>query len=251
MLDLRDELPAPREDAAHKQAAWPPPPVTAESEPTEAQHHRPDMLGMAVQALLALQSIIILLYTVAYDGWLLILTYHPVPIKPPERVIDTAGMGDLIIAVLSAALFLAWFYRAYRDIPSSAGDKRIAAGWAVAGFFIPVWNLVAPCLSMLRIVTSLGNNVGSTQRRHRALVIAWWASALLYIALVCGPDLMDPHGIESYGGSLVETLGFTLWYRLILWTEIANGIAFTVSSICLITLVRLVEMNHYRANSTG
>jgi hypothetical protein len=50
-----------------------------------------------------------------------------------------------IAYVAAATLFLMWFYRAYRNLPRlGTWPLRIDDGWAVGGWFVPLFNFVRP-----------------------------------------------------------------------------------------------------------
>jgi Domain of unknown function (DUF4328)/Protein of unknown function (DUF2510) len=49
----------------------------------------------------------------------------------------------LILECITAILFVTWFYRAYRNLVRvGISDLRFGPGWAVGGWFIPIFNLV-------------------------------------------------------------------------------------------------------------
>jgi hypothetical protein len=55
------------------------------------------------------------------------------------------GTGQLVLFIITAILFLMWIYRAHRNPPSlGASGLKYSPGWAVGGFFIPIWNLFRP-----------------------------------------------------------------------------------------------------------
>lgn len=55
------------------------------------------------------------------------------------------GTWQLVLFIITAILFLRWIYRAHRNLPSlGASGLKYSPGWAVGGFFIPIWNLFRP-----------------------------------------------------------------------------------------------------------
>lgn len=55
------------------------------------------------------------------------------------------GTGQLVLLIITAILFLMWIHQAHRNLPSlGASGLKYSPGWAVGGFFIPIWNLFRP-----------------------------------------------------------------------------------------------------------
>lgn len=66
-------------------------------------------------------------------------------INHASEAIEAATAAYLIAALLAAAFFIAWFYRAYRNLPRRGmSDLRFAPGWAIGGWFVPILALVRP-----------------------------------------------------------------------------------------------------------
>lgn len=52
---------------------------------------------------------------------------------------------DLIVAFAAGAFFIAWLYRAYKNLGALGAEAmRHQPGWAIGGWFIPIVNLVLP-----------------------------------------------------------------------------------------------------------
>ena len=55
------------------------------------------------------------------------------------------GSAQLVLYVTTAVLWLRWFSRAYKNLPSlGAQDLRFKPGWAIGAWFVPFLNLVRP-----------------------------------------------------------------------------------------------------------
>jgi eukaryotic-like serine/threonine-protein kinase len=58
-----------------------------------------------------------------------------------------AGFGALVglFVCTAAGFFIAWFYRAYRNLQrTSVASLRYDSGWAIGAWFIPVFNWIRP-----------------------------------------------------------------------------------------------------------
>ena len=88
--------------------------------------------------------------------------------------------------LLTAVLFLAWVYRAHRNLKAlGATDLKYSPGWAIGGFFVPLLNLVRP----YQVVTEIWNESGSQRRsplggtwKHEEsswFIGLWWSAWLL------------------------------------------------------------------------
>ncbi|MGI5212186.1 DUF4328 domain-containing protein [Plantactinospora sp. CA-290183] len=98
------------------------------------------------------------------------------------------GLGQIALVLAAAVLVIIWFYRAYRNLDAFPGaGSRLAAGWAIGGWFVPVVNLVVP----FRVMADVAR--GSLWRLTTpALVWVWWLSYLVYLGadrLVARADL--------------------------------------------------------------
>jgi hypothetical protein len=90
--------------------------------------------------------------------------------------------------IVSGIVFLMWFYRVYRNLPSlGAASTEYSPGWAVGWWFVPFASLVVPCQISKEIwkgshpanlgVLSKARIVGSP------LVGVWWAFWLIMILI--------------------------------------------------------------------
>jgi hypothetical protein len=57
-----------------------------------------------------------------------------------------AAMAVVYIAALivNAALFISWFHRAYKNLPSLGVSGRYGSGWAIGGWFVPILAMWRP-----------------------------------------------------------------------------------------------------------
>jgi hypothetical protein len=91
---------------------------------------------------------------------------------------------ELGVIVTTSTLFLIWFYRAYRNLPSfGVQELRHRQSWVVGGFFMPVLNLVRPYQVMKEVWwgsdPDLVPGSGKLPRQGAALPLLWWWSYLI------------------------------------------------------------------------
>jgi hypothetical protein len=101
------------------------------------------------------------------------------------RVRAVAGLGG-IAYLASGIVFLIWFHRAHRNLPSLDNERlKYSPGWAVGAWFVPFLNLVRPFQIMVEVwkgsdPKNLANNLRDPAHAHGSILIGvWWAAFLL------------------------------------------------------------------------
>jgi Domain of unknown function (DUF4328)/Septum formation len=62
-----------------------------------------------------------------------------------DKRLAAANAAVMATFVVSAVLWLVWFHRAYRNLPSFEPiSLRFGTGWAIGGWFVPIMNLFRP-----------------------------------------------------------------------------------------------------------
>lgn len=122
------------------------------------------------------------------------------------------------VALVAIVMFLVWFYRARVNADGSGWPQRLAPGWAVWSWFIPVVNLWLPFQIMADIWRS---SLPAEARANRATLPGiWWTSLLaLFLLLTISGSQTNP-----------------LWYVLLL-----IKIAAVLAAIMTALLVRKVS----------
>ena len=93
-------------------------------------------------------------------------------------VADLQGLAYLAAAVV----FIAWLYRAYRNLPAlGSAQLRFRPGWAIGGWFVPIMNLWRPKQIMNDVwrASDPRNPSGQAVWRHGrvpAVFQVWWGS---------------------------------------------------------------------------
>jgi hypothetical protein len=83
------------------------------------------------------------------------------------------AVPTVVAALASAGLFLAWLYRARRNLERIDGARpRWGHGWTLAGWVIPVANAVVPGL----VVADVADNSAVPRSRLSWLALAWWSA---------------------------------------------------------------------------
>ena len=99
-------------------------------------------------------------------------------INHASEAVEAAAAAYLIAALLAAAFFIAWFYRAYRNLPRRGmSDLRFAPGWAVGSWFVPILALVRPkqiANDIWRGSAACPAATSSWQNGDPGPVLNWW-----------------------------------------------------------------------------
>lgn len=102
-----------------------------------------------------------------------------------ERSAD-AALAQLVVYVATVIAFLAWFWRAYRNLPGlGIREPRFRSGWAIGAWFVPILNLFRPKQIANDIWRATAPDaLANGWRSYRGesvsgLLHAWWALWLL------------------------------------------------------------------------
>jgi hypothetical protein len=108
-------------------------------------------------------------------------------------IVDTAAwLGAIVLPVLGVVsnfgfivamvMFLVWFYRARVNAKGHGWPQRLAPGWAIGGWFVPVVNFWFPFQIMVDIWRA-----GLPEQARTSIAILpgiWWESLLAFICLL-------------------------------------------------------------------
>jgi hypothetical protein len=119
--------------------------------------------------------------------------------------------------------FLTWLYLA-RDTLDRRGERylRWSKGWSIGGWFIPVANLVIPCLVVGEVY---GHSVPSAFRAGKTsgIVVGWWVALVL--------------SVFRFTITEVDTTTHTTVVHLASFWNAVNGIAGVVAALLAIRIV--------------
>lgn len=65
-------------------------------------------------------------------------------VEASDNRFATAGVLQIVAALVAAITFLLWFSRAYRNSARMGSRPRYAHGWAIGAWFVPIVNLIVP-----------------------------------------------------------------------------------------------------------
>jgi hypothetical protein len=153
--------------------------------------------------------------------------HHPFSVSLDD-VRDSQARADFlnhalpVLVVVTAAFFITWLYVQYRRLHSSSAHARLAPGWAIGGWFVPIVNLVLPYL----VVADVWKATGGRRSGGRALVACWWASYLL-----SGVLALSANGAEDDATTLHDALHVNSLY-------LARAGSLLVAAVLALVIVR-------------
>ena len=185
--------------------------IRLDSGPEEAPRI-PKPLGRLTSTLRGLYVVLAVQGIVTACAWLLVYVEASAQsesgVQLWGRFIYILGLVTLPLMILTAVLFVTWFYRAYRNLwVANVVGLHYSPGWAVAGWFIPFVNLVLPP----RIAEDLwrgSHGVGMSSGRgapDATLVRSWWRRTLAaaFLPLFALAVISASAGSGSRGGVLI------------------------------------------------
>ena len=114
------------------------------------------------------------------------------------------GIFQILLLISTAVVFLMWFHRVHRNLPS-LGTKNLkyTPGWAVGGFFVPFLNIVRPFQVAREIWNASdpdSSDGTSWQGSGTPSIVGWWWGLLLITSFLGniagrmalkGPDTLE------------------------------------------------------------
>ena len=141
-------------------------------------------VGLLVQLLLGVfiaASVVALLTAIPYRSALLDVASGSAPggnLGLAEDRYDTAFILVTFAYVATAAAFMTWFWRAYSNLGFLARTRSRKPGWAIGGWFIPIFGMIIPYGIGAEIWTQSRPDRGPVRERRDSNmepVISWWA----------------------------------------------------------------------------
>jgi hypothetical protein len=190
----------------------PPPPATPSApEGNLAQPARPSWPAEPPRAMRVVGTWLLVLLAASAVATSLFAVYTLAEVRVLQRAVAGAAVvdaevasaairgavvafGGLVLGLATAAVFLAWFHRGYRNLRSiGTTAPRFGTGWAVGGWFVPFLNLVRPkqiADELWRASRPAGASVDGAGPTRMFTVHLWWtlwlgtAAVQLYVAIV-------------------------------------------------------------------
>jgi hypothetical protein len=100
--------------------------------------------------------------------------------------VRASGGVNLIVLLVTATLFIVWFYRMVTDLERKhPGVQRYGTGWAIGAWFVPILNLFRP----KQMLDDAWKAPATSTATVPAWVHAWWALWLVgnFVSSISGP----------------------------------------------------------------
>jgi Domain of unknown function (DUF4328) len=145
--------------------------------------------GRAKWAQRALVAAVLIDAIAVVSGWFEYRLYQQDVITDDE--LDASDLRQGIVAVVQLAIFvwavvafIRWFHRAYRNLEPLGASRRFRKGWAIWGWFVPIWGLFRPKQIANDIWRASDPDAGSDQGAYEersvpAIFQFWWAAYLI------------------------------------------------------------------------
>lgn len=189
-------------------------------------------LRIAVSVFFGLTVIAQLAYVAALIGEIDIFNRRdrgelPSLIEITESNDFVAGAGSFVffLAAISVILLLIWTYRTYQNLRAlRAEDTRFSPGWTIAGWLIPVVNLLMPFFVFQEMWKASSTERPSwRQSPGDSVIVLWWAVGLIgvigsTIAAVLRDEAIDDLSFGAASSSnwaLVIMILFSAGYALL------------------------------------
>jgi hypothetical protein len=208
-------------------------------------------LGILVQ--IALVAVILaglaeLVANAIYIGVLAdFIRHRPPSVSHTESVVDAVRSTRTIILIaqgVTALAFIFWFHRAYRNlIRTGIRDVRYGPGWAIGGWFIPLFNLVRPkqVANDIWKGSASAGTIGTARWREIALpgLINWWWGVWIFggVCLTLGDHSITHARVDLFS----HTTGSLRDQRTGIWFVEFGLAALIVAAVLAILLVRAVS----------
>jgi Domain of unknown function (DUF4328) len=132
------------------------------------------------------------------------------------------GIGWLLLFVVSGIIFIAWFYRSYKNLrPLGVDRTRYSPGWAIGSWFIPLANLWIPkqiANDIWRGTEPTDNPriIMSPQDPIPAFLTFWWISwiviGVLNFRISFSFETSDPPTLDSLQrDSQIQLANIAVW----------------------------------------
>jgi hypothetical protein len=172
----------------------------------------PGWLGTAVQVLLGLEAVMCLVRlgfdVLAGEFWARVaVAAGPDADSGVRRVLASlsTGTADNVLFFLTAAVFIAWLYRAHRVAQSIAADRLTRGpGWTIGSWFVPFGCLWMPYQAVRDVWQASGPRGGARPQ----LVLAWW---LLFTVARWSGQLTSRFAVMLEGDPGAEVDLYVFW----------------------------------------
>lgn len=171
------------------------------------------LLGVFIAA-----SVVVLASAIPYRASLLDVAAGSSSIGNIGLTEDRYDIAFLLVTftyVVTSISFLVWFWRAYANLTFFARSRSRKAGWAIGGWFIPIFGMIIPYGIGAEIWTQSRPEPGPVPERRDSNmepVISWWALFLIMslvnvVEAFMLPENYDAADLAAYVGvDIVATI---------------------------------------------
>jgi hypothetical protein len=242
--------------------------LEAETGPTMTYHdtRAPDRLGgLGNWVRLALGACI------ATSVWQLIANQHYIgvekniiggeapsltDVRSASHAVHVSHTITLVVELITAIVFIAWFYRAYCNLVRvGISDLRFGPGWAVGGWFIPIFNLFRQkqIANDIWKASAGAGTVGLARRGETPLsgTLNWWWAAWIASGVITG---IGGAQVSSANSTVSFSIGSLRHEETGLWWNQAGlvvAIAAAVLAILFVGAVSRLQDQNFNAGAAG
>jgi hypothetical protein len=171
---------------------------------------------------------------------------HLISIHQLETAIDNLNAVGYIsggVGLVTTILFIVWFHRAYRNlIRFGIDDVRYGPGWAVGGWFIPIFNLFRQKAIANDIWKGSASAAAGDSSDWRAAplsnLVNWWWGVWIASATIGFAGFHRPETLASLESATISSLRD---YRVSLWIWQGTGLIGIAAAVLAILYVRRVS----------
>jgi len=179
------------------------------------------------------------------------VTVQHTQLSAADVLLFVVSLAVIGVFLATAVLFLAWVYRAHKNLKAlGATDLKYSPGWAIGGFFVPFLNLVRP----YQVVTEIWN--ASASQRRSPLGGAWkqeessWFIGLWWSAwLLAG--VFDSLGVFMVIGSN-QSDQLSVATRFLVVSDVVNAASAALAIMVVLKInARQEKSNRLNASQQG
>ena len=159
---------------------------------------------------------------------------------PQGLLLSTAAVSLVALLAVAARLcamvaFVAWLYRVTKNLPAlGVSDPDVTPGWAIGCWFVPIVNIIAPCIVVLRVWRA--SDPGATAGRAGGargwpLLFAWWGAFMV----------LTGAGLTVWLARAEGGLAAGLLTQGQVWAYLCSGIATIVVALLAVGVIREIE----------
>ena len=206
--------------------------------------------GRAKWAQRALVAAVLIDAVAVASGWFEYRLYQQDVITDDE--LDASDLRQGIVALVQFAIFvwavvafIRWFHRAYRNLEPLGASLRFRKGWAIWGWFVPIWGLFRPKQIANDIWRAsdpaVAGHQGAYEERPVPAFFQFWWAAYVISNFAYNASLrlsFRAETIEEYSGAAVATM-------------IADNLSVIAGIFAILVVRRSTERQEERARRRG